>query len=162
MEKRSSYERLQHLYSRISGSTSSSEVDEGLARELRERVDRAMLEDLNTPEAVAAVFEVAGRVGAEISARPEAVHEFRALAEVLADALTIFGFDLAEESEAEVNGIRVRYVEQPEAGVLDRVAEREGARRFRDWALADRLRDELKAEGWVVEDTPDGPVLSRR
>jgi cysteinyl-tRNA synthetase len=63
---------------------------------------------------------------------------------------------------AEVNGVSIRYAEEPEAGVLDRVAEREGARRSKDWALADRLRDELKAEGWLVEDTPAGPVLSRR
>ena len=161
-EKRRSYERLQNLYARISGSTSSSELDASLARELRERVDRAMLDDLNTPEAVAAIFEIVGRAGAEISARPAAAHELREFAGVFAETLTTFGFDLAEESVAEVNGVRVRYVEEPEAGVLDRVAEREGARRSRDWTLADRLRDELKATGWLVEDTPEGPVLSRR
>ena len=161
-EKRRSYERLQNLYSRISSSTSSSELDESLARELRERVDRAMLDDLNTPEAVAAVFEVAGRAGAEISARPEAAHEFRTLAGALSEILITFGFDLAEESVSKVDGIRVRYAGEPETGVLDRVAQREGARRSKDWALADRLRDELKAEGWTVEDTPDGPVLSHR
>ncbi|QIN78063.1 cysteine--tRNA ligase [Rubrobacter marinus] len=161
-EKRRSYERLQHLLSRISGSASSSELDENLARELRERVDRAMLDDLNTPEAVAAVFELSGRAGAEISARPGAAQEFGKLAEALAETLTTFGFDLAEESVAEVNGVSIRYTEEPEAGVLDRVAQREGARRSKDWPLADKLRDELKAEGWIVEDTPEGPVLSRR
>ena len=161
-EKRRSYERLQNLYARISGSTSSSELDASLAGELRERVDRAMLDDLNTPEAVAAIFEIVGRAGAELSARPAAAHELRAMAEALAETLTTFGFDLAEELVAEVNGVRVHYTEAPEAGILDRVVEREGARREKDWALADRLRDELKAEGWLVEDTPEGPVLSRR
>ncbi len=161
-EKRRSYERLQNTYARISGSKSSSEIDVSLADELGERVDRAMMDDLNTPEAVAAIFEVTGRAGAEISSRPEAAHEFRTLAEALSGILSTFGFNLAEESEAEVNGVRVRYTEEPGAGILERVAEREGARRSRDWALADRLRDELKAEGWIVEDTPDGPVLSSR
>jgi GT2 family glycosyltransferase len=36
---------------------------------------------------------------------------------------------------------------------------RREARERRDWARADALRDELRAAGWLVEDTPDGPVL---
>ncbi len=76
--------------------------------------------------------------------------------------MTIFGFDLAEELWTEVGGVHVRYDEEPENGVLDRVAGRERARQEKDWATADRLRDELHAEGWAVEDTSDGPVLSRR
>jgi cysteinyl-tRNA synthetase len=36
------------------------------------------------------------------------------------------------------------------------------ARREKDWATADRLREELRAEGWDIEDTPEGPILSRR
>ena len=37
--------------------------------------------------------------------------------------------------------------------------ERETARKNKDWAAADRLRDELLAMGWVVRDGPDGPEL---
>ena len=40
--------------------------------------------------------------------------------------------------------------------VLDRVQARQEARRAKDFAQADALRDELLAEGWVIEDTPDG------
>ena len=46
--------------------------------------------------------------------------------------------------------------------VFERVAGRETARREKDWATADRLRDELGADGWAVEDTPEGPILSPR
>src|SRR3712207_3632180 len=60
-EKRRSYERLLRLYRQISGSERSSELDASLAAELRERFDAAMQDDLNTPEAIAAVFEVTGR-----------------------------------------------------------------------------------------------------
>ncbi len=175
-EKRRSYERLQNLYARISGSNSTSELDESLAHELRERVDRAMLDDLNTPEAVAAVFEVMGRAGAEISARPVAAHEFRALAANLAEILTTFGFDLSSAQEVLLTGtlavessfhgdlevIKVRGTSEAHEQVVQKVRTREDARRQKNWALADRLRDELKVEGWLVEDTPEGPVLSRR
>ena len=37
------------------------------------------------------------------------------------------------------------------------VAERDEARRARDFARADALRDELVARGWTVEDTPAAP-----
>jgi cysteinyl-tRNA synthetase len=161
-EKRRSYERLMRLYRQISSSGTSSTVSTELAAELRERFAAAMREDFNTPEAVAAVFDVTGRAGQEISARPEAAGEFSSLAEALREVLTIFGFDLAEELATNVDGVRVRYSEAPEEGVLLRVADREKARRGKDWPLADRLRDELGAEGWVVEDTPEGPILSRR
>ena len=161
-EKRRSYERLLRLYRQISRSETSSELSDNLAAELKERFDRAMRDDFNTPEAVAALFEVAGRAGQEIATRPEAAREFLALRNALEEVLTIFGFDLSEESVSDVNGVRVRYEEKPNEEILLRVAEREEARREKDWATADRLRDELNAGGWAVEDTPEGPVLSRR
>jgi len=37
--------------------------------------------------------------------------------------------------------------------------QREAARRTRDWAEADRLRDELREMGWEVRDGPQGPEL---
>ena len=121
-----------------------------------------MQDDLNTPEAIAALFEVAGRAGREISARPEAAGEFGSLAEAMEEVMTIFGFDLAQELSTEVEGVRIRYSEVPGEEVLRRVAARENARREKDWATADRLRDELDAEGWSVEDTAEGPILRRR
>ncbi len=161
-EKRRSYERLMRLHRQILGSENSSELDASLAAELRERFDAAMQDDLNTPEAIAAIFEVAGRAGREISDHPEASREFSSLAEVLRDVLMVFGFDLTEELTAEVDGVRIRYEEEPGREILRRAAERERARREKDWASADQLRDELYAEGWAVEDTPEGPILSRR
>jgi cysteinyl-tRNA synthetase len=161
-EKRRSYERLTRLYRQISGSTDSSELSDRLAAELMERFDAAMRDDLNTPEAIAAVFEVAGRAGQKISTRPEATREFSSLSEAIQEILTIFGFDLAEELAADVDGVRVRYSEEPGESVLRLVVARELARRGRDWPVADRLRGELANEGWAVEDTPEGPILTRR
>jgi cysteinyl-tRNA synthetase len=161
-EKRRSYERLMRLYRQISGSGTSSTISAELSTELTERFDAAMRDDLNTPEALAAVFDVIGRAGQEISARPEAADEFSSLAEAIRGVLTIFGFDLAEELVADVDGVYVRYSGEPGEDVLRRVAARELARRGKDWPVADRLREELGAEGWAVEDTSEGPILTRR
>jgi cysteinyl-tRNA synthetase len=161
-EKRRSFERLMRLYLQISGSQSSSGLSDTLAADLRESVEDAMKDDLNTPEAMAALFEVAGRAGREISSRPEAAGEFGSLAEAIEEVMTIFGFDLAQERSTGVEGVNIRYSGDPGAEILNQVATREQSRREKDWDTADRLREELHAEGWTVEDTSEGPILSRR
>ncbi len=45
--------------------------------------------------------------------------------------------------------------------VLEQVQARQEARRNKDFARADALRDELAASGWVIEDTPDGARVKR-
>src|ERR671921_718296 len=132
-EKRRSFERLQNLYQALGGSTSSSEL-----------------------------FDGAGRAGREISSRPGAADEFGSLAGAMEKVMTVFGFDLARELSAEVEGVHIRYSEDPGEQVLELVAARETARREKDWTVADRARNELYAEGWSVEDTSEGPILRRR
>ena len=48
----------------------------------------------------------------------------------------------------------------PSETVLDLVADREAARDRQDWAAADRLRGDIAAEGWGVQDTQEGPRLT--
>ena len=47
------------------------------------------------------------------------------------------------------------------ADVLEKCTARDRARAERDFGTADALRDELVAQGWVVEDTPDGTTVRR-
>jgi cysteinyl-tRNA synthetase len=68
----------------------------------------------------------------------------------LVEMLDIFG--LAELAAPDAG-------DGPPAEALDLLAARETARAGRDWAEADRLRDELSAAGWVVRDGPDGAEL---
>ena len=161
-EKRRSYERLVRIYRQISDSETSSDLSERLVTELKERFDTEMRDDFNTPAAVAVIFEVAGRASQEIAARPSASREFAGLKGAMEELLNILGFDLEGESAISVNGVRVRYEVKPDETTLLKVIEREEARRRKDWATADRARDELQGEGWAVEDTPEGPILNRR
>jgi cysteinyl-tRNA synthetase len=176
-EKKRSYERLLRFYRQISHSETSSELSGRLASELEERFDLAMHDDFNTPEAVAALFEVTGRAGQEIAVRPDAAGEFGSLARTLREVLTIFGFDLREELVEDAGGVHIRVevtdtlsfgdavsaemFKVPEE-TMEKVRLRDEARRKKDWTLADRLRDELHAEGWAIEDTPEGPIVSCR
>jgi GT2 family glycosyltransferase len=51
-------------------------------------------------------------------------------------------------------------VAEPPPAVRDLVAERQAARERRDYARADALREELRAAGWLVSDTPAGPEVT--
>ncbi|MDQ3926132.1 MAG: cysteine--tRNA ligase [Actinomycetota bacterium] len=166
-EKKRSYERLRNLYTQIADSTSSSKLSESLASELRERFDAAMREDFNTPEAVAALFEAARKAGQEISARPEAAQEFAGLKEAFEELLKIvLGFDLSkahvvyggyipsEERVFEVTITTDPEQENPEQEILEKIRLRGEARREKNWALADQLREEVEAAGWTIEDKP--------
>lgn len=61
----------------------------------------------------------------------------------------------------ELAAARSGEVEQPPPEVLDLVVRRQEARKRRDWAEADRLRGEIAARGWLVEDAADGWRLRR-
>ena len=48
------------------------------------------------------------------------------------------------------------------AEVLDMVEKRAAAKKARDFALADSLRNEISALGYIVEDTPQGPKVTKK
>ncbi|WP_119066819.1 cysteine--tRNA ligase [Rubrobacter indicoceani] len=162
-EKKRSWERLLRFYAQVQDATSSSRFSDELAEELTVRFDKAMRDDLNTPEAIAAAFDVTGRAGRAVSDGAERT-EFGSLATALGDLLGTLGFDLSAESGMEYDGVRVQGRDALEVGedILRLAVERRNAREARDFATSDRLRDRLAASGWAVEDTSEGPVLRRR
>jgi len=42
------------------------------------------------------------------------------------------------------------------------LAQREEARKMKNWEESDILRNEIEKRGWLVEDTPDGPRLKKK
>jgi cysteinyl-tRNA synthetase len=182
-EKHRAYWRLQNFYAQVIDSSSSSDLDKKLATSLQERFDAAMDDDLNTPEAVAAFFEIVRLAGQEISKRSDVRQEFSDLKNTFDDLLgEVLGFELGRDQTVlldrapidtkpgQVVVVPVTFRLNPgqgdvgEAGrekAREKAVLREKARREKDWPVADRLRDELHAEGWTVEDTPEGPILTR-
>ncbi|HEX5621349.1 MAG TPA: cysteine--tRNA ligase [Solirubrobacteraceae bacterium] len=100
----------------------------------------ALADDYNTPRALAALYEWIGEANKldQPGGRAE-----------LGEMLWVLGLEsLLETEEA-----------PPEAVAL--ADQREAARRAKDWAEADRLRDELRDRGWEVRDGPQGPELDK-
>ena len=105
----------------------------------------ALADDFNTPEARAVLFEWAREANRRLDAG-EALGIGRLREMLYALGLERLVDDAADEAPAEVRELADR---------------REAARSARDFAEADRLRDELAARGWEVRDTPDGARLVR-
>ena len=104
----------------------------------------AMDDDLNTADAITAIFELVKDVNTTvITDAPN--KELVALATTLFDELTgVLGL------------VYNRKTESLDDEIEKLIEARTQARKDRNWAEADRIRDELKAQGIVLEDTPQG------
>jgi cysteinyl-tRNA synthetase len=123
--------------------------EEGLDRAAVARFRARMDDDLDTPGALATIFELARRANAESDAGDEAggLEAARTVA-VLCAAL---GLPLRAGTEFAVDEMSAELVRR-----------RDLARAERDWDLADELREQLEDAGWVVEDGPDGTRIRPR
>ena len=123
----------------------------------------AMDADLGTPEALAAVFETLRRANAALDRGDSA--DAAALAATVVELAGVLGLRVGTDDRAARPGTGEAAAEpaatDEDAEIEALVAARQQARAARDFAEADRLRDELSARGVTVEDTPSGPVWHR-
>jgi len=143
---------LQRLYTalRDAGAVPDSTPDPGVEA----RFVAAMDDDLNTPEALAVLFELARDVN---RAREQQQAEE---ASQLAGALRTLGARLGllqAEPDVYLRGRQGDAAQGPSDADIDAlVAQRDAARAARNWAEADRLRDQLSALGITLEDAAGG------
>ncbi len=148
-----SHGRVQAFYDRLATAPVPAAEDPAavakLIAEARERFDRAMDDDLNTAEALAAVFDFV-RDGNALIDQGELDD---------ADLGAVLG---ALKEWNAVLGVFMLQAGRPPAAVTKLAAERQASRERGEYQAADELRQRIEAKGWLVEDTSDGPRLRKR
>jgi cysteinyl-tRNA synthetase len=126
------------------GSWSSASPDAAALKKFTDVLD----DDLNVSAAWAVVFEWVREINKQIAANSlPAVEAAAALA-------TWANFD-------KVLGLELRHSDNLPEEILALGFARQEARKRKDFKKSDEIRDELKAKGWTIEDTPKGPKLKK-
>jgi cysteinyl-tRNA synthetase len=121
-------------------------------RQARDQFDAAMDDDLNTAEALGAVFEFVRDSNSAMDAGEFGNHNAKEALELLAHFDSIFDVVWPVAKEGGLT----------DAAIDALVAERTAAKKARDFQRADQIRDELTAQGIVLEDTRDGVRWKRK
>lgn len=144
------YEELRR---RVEGEARVTESDPFAS--YRERFAAAMNDDFNTPQAIAVLFDASREVNAKLSQTPSADYLGAAKAffdELARDVLGVVGTGSVGTQPTQA-GTDLELLD----GLVGLVSEqRQEARRRRDFATSDAIRDRLAELGVVLEDTPDG------
>jgi cysteinyl-tRNA synthetase len=139
-------------------------------RELEAQVRAALSDDLNSPRALAAVFEFVRAANADLDRKGtdrSAIDEARRALEFVDSVLGIvpparLGGLIGSRGRVSLTRAPVGEAESALVGVVEgRLAERAKAREMRDFALSDAIRDELLASGVAIADSAIGTTWKR-
>lgn len=148
---RNAKNNLKHLIATGSGEMTEAEKSalEGFDS-YREKFIASMDDDLNTADAISAIFELITAVNTAV--KDGASKEFAQKSlDILMELATVLGL-LQQEVEEEVE------IDDELQALID---ERQEARKAKNFARADEIRDQLKAQGITLKDTPQGVQVIR-
>lgn len=154
---KASLERMYNALTRLNGylntaGEESKSEDEAIKASLlayKDRFIEKMDDDFNTADAISVIFELIRDVNIEIN-------------ESSSKEIITFAMNLLRDL-----GSPLGILQNPVGGTLDEeiealIQKRNEARKNRDFATADKIRNDLAAEGIILEDTPSGVRWSRK
>jgi cysteinyl-tRNA synthetase len=162
----SSVERLRNFAARLKNEKFPAGNQGGMAERIAKAADDfdgGLSDDLNTAQALAAVFDFVREANTAMDKGAFRQGEVAAAVECLASFDKVFAVledNDAEKLKAVGFGSDDGGLSDPEIEKL--VAERQAARARRDFAASDRVRKELSDRGIILEDTKDGKVRWKR
>ena len=120
------------------------------------RFEQAMNDDFNTPVGLAVLFDLARDLNKAKSHDPEKISILAASLRQLAGLLGI----LQNDPDAFMKGSGDN--ESDDGKIEQQIQARLNAKIAKEWPLADKIRNELKEQGVILEDSPDGTTSWRR
>lgn len=131
-------------------SADEKEFKENLLK-IKDKFINAMDDDLNTADAIAAVFDIVKEVNLKLTIGSDFSRE-----------ITEFSQSLIRELGG-VLGIAVKQRNKSvDSEIQELIDKRQQARKEKNWKLADEIRDKLKDMGIILEDTPQGVKIVRK
>lgn len=137
-------ENLQFIMQK--GSDEPVEID-AIIENFEQRFKEQMDDDLNTAGAIGAIFEYIKEVNLAF-ADNKGKNEAKKALDTLGNILDVLGIELKEDSVPEE--------------ILELAEQRQQARKAKDFAKADELRDKIAELGYEMKDTPEGVKINKR
>ncbi|WP_085520822.1 cysteine--tRNA ligase [Tuberibacillus sp. Marseille-P3662] len=143
---KTTYNNLLHRLDKSANLLEAEKVEKGeqAIQRLRAEFIQAMDDDFNTANAITVMFEAVKEANKQLEDKNSSVTLLKAYITLLDEFSSVLGIYLKED-----DALLDEHIEQ-------KIQQREAARKHKDFSTADRIRDELKDQGIVLEDTPQG------
>ncbi|HBY33316.1 MAG TPA: cysteine--tRNA ligase [Clostridiales bacterium] len=144
----------------ILANASGLHPEDAAAKELADATSEAkasfianMDDDMNTADAITSVYTLVRVLNTHLTAKDVSEKEIKAAADMICELMNVLGLD-------------VRAILKKDSGipseVMDLVNQRVEAKKNKDFAKADALRDQVYAMGYQIKDTPQGPQVTKK
>lgn len=123
-------------------SEGNEKIDDSVIEEYKIKFQEAINDDLNMPVAMSVIWDVVKNP-----------NKSKQLADLLLDFDKVLGVDIEKVDDD-------KDLEIPDE-IKELIKKRKQARENKDWALSDKIRDELKGKGYIVKDTKEGMQVEK-
>lgn len=142
---KSQYEKLKKTAQRILGETGENAVDKEVFDNFKNNFKEALGNDLNTSSAITVLYDL---LKYDTNAETKVA--------LIKDFDNVLCLDLLKTDESETSSVD----SELETYILERIEARKAAKKNKDFATADAIREELAAKGIEIKDTREGTVWS--
>jgi len=125
----------------------------------REKFEEAMNDDFNTALALGHTFELIREANRFLDSKPSEWKDKELLLktkDLLSEAGNILNIFNKNPYEWYLSLMKIKNIGLSEKEILERIKERQEARKRKDWKFADKIRKELEGKGIILEDKRDG------
>ena len=112
-----------------------------------------MDDDMNTADAITSVYTLVRVLNTHLTAKDVSAKEIKEAADMICELMNVLGLDVRAFLKKD-SGIP--------SEVMDLVNQRVEAKKNKDFAKADALRDQVAALGYQIKDTPQGPQVTKK